>query len=450
METSITMIPAAETNKVEFKTAFNEAVIETLVAFSNSKGGVVYIGVSDNTETKGVVLGKESIAQWVNEIKSKTIPQIVPDVEILSIDEKTVILMSVFEYPVKPVSIKGRYFKRVGNSNHLLSVPEVVDLHLQSLNSSWDAYPDSIHSVDDISLDKVQTSIDAMTRNHLAIVEDPLSFLTKYNLIRENKLTNASYLLFKKNESVDTTIELGRFQSEIIIKDSSRTKADVLTQIDQVIDFVKKHINKEVIITDKAQNIQRWQYPIEAIREIVINMVVHRDYHLASDSIVKIFDNKIEFYNPGRLPATISVQDLIDNTYRSTPRNKLLADFFKDLGLIEKYGSGIRRILNYFKEDDLPVPEFRNISDGFMVTIFGKKIESVVEKVVEKVVENITDNQKLIIEAIKKNQFISAREIASQVGISQRKIQENISKLKEMGILKRIGPAKGGRWEVNE
>jgi ATP-dependent DNA helicase RecG len=76
-------------------------------------------------------------------------------------------------------------------------------------------------------------------------------------------------------------------------------------------------------------------------------MVVHRDYRLSSDSIVKIFDNKIEFYNPGRLPASISIEDLISNNYRSTPRNKLLADFFKDLGLIEKYGSGIQRIINY-------------------------------------------------------------------------------------------------------
>lgn len=159
------------------------------------------------------------------------------------------------------------------------------------------------------------------------------------------------------------------FQNEIVIKDSARTKADVLTQTEQVLDFVRKHINKEVIITGNAQNIQKWQFPIEAIREIVINMVVHRDYRLTSDSIVKIFDNKIEFFNPGRLPDTISIQDLLSNTYRSTPRNKLLADVFKDLGLIEKYGSGIQRIINYFKEEQLPTPELQNISDGFMVTV---------------------------------------------------------------------------------
>ena len=140
-------------------------------------------------------------------------------------------------------------------------------------------------------------------------------------------------------------------------------------------DFVRKHINKEVIITGEAQNIQKWQYPLEAIREIVMNMIVHRDYRSSSDSIVKVFNNKIEFYNPGRLPDNITVEDLLLNNYKSTPRNKLIADFFKSLGLIEKYGSGIRRIFDYFKTENLPAPEFRNISDGFMVTIFGKGIE---------------------------------------------------------------------------
>ncbi len=448
------MIPAAETDKIEFKTAFNEAVIETLVAFSNSKGGSVYIGISDDFKIKGVTIGKESLAHWVNEVKGKTVPQIIAEIETILIDEKTVVVMSVIEYPIKPVCTRGRYFKRIGNSNHLLPLSEVVDMHLQSLNSSWDAFPDPIHSMDDISLDKVQETIEAMTTNSITIIEKPLAFLSKYNLLRENKLTNAAYLLFKKNETNNTTIELGRFQTEIIIKDSRRSKSDVISQIDQVIDFVKKHINKEVIVTDKAHNVQRWQYPIEAIREIVVNMIVHRNYHLSSDSIVKIFNDKIEFYNPGRLPDTITVEDLLSNHYRSTPRNKLLADFFKDLGLIEKYGSGIHRIINYFKEEQLPAPEFQNIADGFMVTVYsGSFIElgdKLGDRLGDKLGDRLNDNQLLIIESLINNPYVSFSQLSSIVGISQTAIENNISKLKEIGLLKRIGPAKGGHWEITK
>ncbi len=447
------MIPEKENSFIEFKKAFNEAVIETIVAFSNSKGGTIFIGVTDDREIIGVPIAKESLAQWVNEIKSKTVPQIIPDIETIRYNEKTIVKISINEYPIKPVCTRGRYFKRVENANHLLSVSEVVDLHLQSLNSSWDAYPDPVHAIDAISMEKVQESIDIMVRNLLTIVENPLAFLVKYNLIRENKLTNAAYLLFKKTESVDTAIELGRFQTEIIIKDSRRSKSDVIAQIDEVMEFVKKHINKEVIVTAQPHNVQKWQYPIEALREIITNMIVHRDYRLTSDSIVKIFNHKIEFFNPGRLPDTITVEDLLNNHYRSTPRNKLLADIFKDLGLIEKYGSGIQRIINYFKEEQLPAPEFQNISDGFMVTVFAKDYKEVVDNVPGNVPGNAPENVPekritVIMDLIKLDTSISMLELAKKIGVDHKTIKRDIAKLKSLGLLRRIGPAKGGHWEV--
>jgi ATP-dependent DNA helicase RecG len=145
------------------------------------------------------------------------------------------------------------------------------------------------------------------------------------------KLSNAPFLLFTGKDTVLTTIELGRFQTDTIIKESNRTKTDILSQIAQIIGFLKKHINKEIIVTESPRNIQKWQYPPEAIREIVTNMIFHRDYRFSSASIVKVYDHKTEFYNPGRLPDSITIDDLILNNYKSTPRNKLIADFCKTL-----------------------------------------------------------------------------------------------------------------------
>lgn len=257
-------------------------------------------------------------------------------------------------------------------------------------------------------------------------------------MLRDGQLTNASYLLFTERDTVLTTIELGRFQSNTIIKDSSRTKSDILSQIDEVMKFVRKHINKEVIITGQVRNTQKWQYPTEALREIILNMIVHRDYRSSSDSIVKVFDNKIEFYNPGRLPDSITVNDLISNNYKSTPRNKLIADFCKSLGLIEKYGSGIQRIIEHFDEANLPSPEFRNISEGFMVTVFSDV----------KLGEKLGENQKRILEIINNNSHITLIQLSKTIGISQTAIENNIQKLKNKGLLKRIGSAKGGHWEL--
>ncbi|MCB0807504.1 MAG: putative DNA binding domain-containing protein, partial [Bacteroidales bacterium] len=362
------IIRLGEGETIEFKSAFGNEAIETLVAFANTRGGTVVIGINPVNKITGINTNPETIQNWVNEIKNKTAPQIIPDADSLIVENKQVIILTVQEYPVKPVSTRGRYFKRVANSNHLLSISEVVNIHLQTFNTSWDYYLNDEFKIENISIDKVQKAIELVTDEKLK--SDPLTFLFKNDLIRNNKVTNAAYLLFTKEDTVLTTIEMGRFQSPTIIKDNARSKSDILTQIKEVTDFVMKHLNKEVIITDKPRHTQKWQYPLEAIREIIINMIIHRDYRSSSDSIVKVFDHKIEFYNPGRLPETISVEDLISNKYKSTPRNKLVADFCRSIGLIEKYGTGIQRVINLLREARLPAPEFRNISDGFQVTVF--------------------------------------------------------------------------------
>ncbi len=115
------------------------------------------------------------------------------------------------------------------------------------------------------------------------------------------------------------------------------------------------------------------------------------------------------------------------------------------LGLIEKYGSGIRRVIEYFKQANLPPPEFRNISEGFMVTAFADQSAT---KVGEKVGEKLTANQKTIVSHMQNNPYITAKELSEKVGISVRKIETNIKKLKDFDYIKRIGPAKAGHWEI--
>ncbi len=126
------IIQQGESESVEFKTRFNDESIITLNAFANSKGGSVYIGVSDNGKIIGVDLHAESIVSWINEVKHKTEPSIIPDAEELSLDGKTVVVLSVKEFPVKPVAIQGRYYRRILKSNHRMSPGEISDLYLKT------------------------------------------------------------------------------------------------------------------------------------------------------------------------------------------------------------------------------------------------------------------------------------------------------------------------------
>ncbi|MDR3287229.1 MAG: ATP-binding protein [Prevotellaceae bacterium] len=129
------MIPS-ESLTIELKSSFNAECIETLVAFVNAKGGSLYVGVNDDGSVAGVNLGKETLIQWINEIKGKTEPSIVPDYEVQIFDSKEIVILSVKEFPIKPVSVKGKYFKRVGNSNHLLTLNEMMNMYVQTFNSS--------------------------------------------------------------------------------------------------------------------------------------------------------------------------------------------------------------------------------------------------------------------------------------------------------------------------
>ena len=177
-------IPENESLTVEFKSSFNIEVIETLVAFANSKGGSVYIGINDKRKIVGITLNKETVQQLVNEVKSKTAPILIPDAEVSEFEGKQVLQLSIQEYPIKPVSVQGKYFKRIKNSTHQMTINEVVNMHLQTMNSSWDAYIDPIHSIEDLSLEKVQKAIDLLRSRGRNITEDPLSFLVKYDMLR--------------------------------------------------------------------------------------------------------------------------------------------------------------------------------------------------------------------------------------------------------------------------
>ena len=375
MKKHLDTIRSGESETVEFKTGFDREVIETLVAFANTKGGRVYIGVTDKGEVAGVSPGKESVQNWLNQIKQSTDQNIVPDAETATVNGRTIVIFSVPESPIKPLACKGRYYKRVGNSNHQLASAEVVNLHLRTFNTSWDFHTDDIHTKKDISLKKVRAFIkQANAHREAPIQDDPMTVLQKLELIRDGKLTYACFLLFMKEESSLSTIELGRFQTPIIIKDGSRLKTDLFAEVAGVMQFIQKHINKAYIITGKPQRDERWDYPLDAMREIVINAIIHRDYRNAQDSVVKIYDDRIEVFNPGGLPDGLTVAKLLKGDYISNVRNKKIADTFKAAGLIEKYGSGIKRILNAFKAYGLPAPAFEETCGGFMVTAYKKTV----------------------------------------------------------------------------
>ena len=432
-----------ESETVEFKLSFNKRVIETLVAFSNTKGGKVIIGVKNDKTIVGVTIAEETVQKWVNEIKQNTEPAIYPIIDLIKIGSKTVIIFSINEFPIKPIAFKDRYYIRKQNSNHKLTVDEISELRFFSLNYSFDSF-------------NVDTSINQLRKDAIKYFKDKVKDSGRYKfsndikqdfvklgLIRNNKLTRAAELLFGLHF---TNIHIGRFKSATNIIDDIMIRSPLILAIDEAMDFIKKNIRLGFEFGgETTKRIEKWQYPLLSIREFLLNAVVHRDYQNPTDVIIKIYDEKIEFTNPGKLMGDLTVDKIMKGNYISQHRNKLLTEAFYLTGDIEKYGTGFRRVNKWLEDYPNLNYELIDLSGFIRLNIYSTKVT---DRVTDRVTDKVTDNQLLIIKLIRQNKFISASQMANEVGISKRKIIDNLNKLKEKNIVKRVGSAKGGYWKV--
>jgi len=472
-----------ESRNVEFKSSFGKEVIISLVAFANTRGGKVILGLDDKGKATGIEMGSETEQKYLNEIKTSTYPQLLPHSDIYDVDGKTVLVFEINEYPVKPVAYKNRYYKRFKNSNHMLSLEEIVDLRQQSLDTSFDAHmvDEDLSCLDTSLMEKFIEQVNSKGR--ITLLDDMVTNMTKLKFIKSGKSTLAGMLLFGNH---GYSIHIGRFKAEDTIIDDLLIKAPLLTALEEAMIFIKKHINLSYEFDGSLKRKEVWQYPLDVIREFLLNAVVHRDYKHSTDIVIKIFDNRIIFSNPGTLFGNLTLKDLEKDDYVSSIRNKLLAEAFYLTGDIEKYGTGFIRIRKQLNELKTATYKISEIGDFFRVALLDirscdlekdpvngfsdpvkefsdskKDVKNITYDVkkdlenrlpdLEKDLEsrfNLTKKQILIIKSVLENKKITQRLLSEIVGISPKNIRNNMQKLKENGILKRIGPDKGGYWKV--
>lgn len=432
------LIKTGESTTVEFKKKFDERCIETLVAFANTRGGVIFIGVSDKNNIKGINIGKETINQWVNQISLSTDPRLIPEIEKIQIDGKTVIAVQIKEYPIKPVSTKGRCFKRVDSSNRTMTTREITQMYLHSTGLSWDKYPANNASLENIDLEKVEKYIEKAKktgRKKIRENEKPLQVLEKMNLVINGQPTWAAVLLFSKDEYnliSQSAIHCGRFKKGNIVIDDRMVVGTVLEQIPEAMDFIQKNINVEFAMTGKPEREQIWDYPLEALREALINAVCHRDYTILSNIEIRIYEDRLIIWSPGNLPFGITLDELF-KPHSSTLRNKGLAEVFYDLELIEQWGSGIEKMQQYCMNAGLPDPVFEE-HQGFQV-VFLKDIYN--EDYLRKM--NLNERQIKAVMYVKEKGKITNKEYQDVCNTSKRTSSRDLLDLVSSGLFEQIG-----------
>ena len=373
------LVDRGESQSLEFKESLKlrDEIGETVSAFSNSDGGTVMVGVSDRGGIPGVDIGKNTMEELANYIRRNTDPQIFPSVKILEIGGKNVVMVEVEESAEKPVFFKNHAYKRVGKTNQMISSSELRKLAREEKRRlSWDEQICEKTSLEDIDEEKIRWFVrEAGKQRRLNISEDaPIDeVLVKLKLLTDGELTNAAVLLFSRESAfLQSEVKCIRFSGNEPVKpyiDFQTLEGTVFDLVDGAEDFVLRNIKKSIwLVTGQLQREEKYEYPADAIREAIVNAVVHRDYESPSKVQVRVFDGRIEVWNPGLLPEGITLEDL-KREHRSIPRNPLLFRQLFWVKYVEDVGGGTLDMIKWCKEWGLPEPDFKFIT-GATVVVF--------------------------------------------------------------------------------
>jgi len=446
-----------ENQNIEFKENWRDDILKTICAFANTDGGVVYIGVND----KGYSIKLKNEKRLLEEIPNKIrdILGIVADVKLISKQSKPVIKIYVNKYSV-PISYKGKFYKRSGSTTSELKGLELSRFLVSHSGMSLVDAVEPRATLRDINIKTVRyfQELSAKRFPFISKEKDIKLILQKLNLVEKGKLKRAAILLFGKDPRKyfnSAFIQVGRFISESEVISTDIIDGNLFELVERTMEVLRLKYLENRFYYEGIYRKEDLIYPEDALREAVINAVIHRDY-LGPHIQLRVYDNKLWLWNIGKLPPEITLEQL-KQSHSSYPRNELLADIFFKAGFIESWGRGTLKIIDKCKEKGLPEPEFSEMTGGFLVVFYkAEPAESkkkrftgrLADRLVDELVDGLAESQKKIIMLIKENPYISKKDLAEKIGISITAIDKNIAQLKKKSILRRIGPDKGGYWEV--
>jgi ATP-dependent DNA helicase RecG len=440
------LLKEIETRELEFKEKPNPALIKTLSAFANTNGGIVFVGVSDKKEIVGYRCSNADLKELSDTIVNKLVIQ--PVIEPVSCDGKTVLRIDVKKSKT-PVAYEGRYYSRVGNTTRLMDTEELKEFLISGIE--WDSLP-SQRGVTDIDEETVRLFVRlAKSAGRLpgADEREPVAaILTRLGLMTGDQLTNAAFLLFgKKQEQYlsDAVLRIGRFKDGATIIGDRWIAGNLFHQLSEGEEALRNFINVRYEISGETpERKEHWDYPLPALREALMNALVHRDYFKKNEQIlIKIYDDTIWFHNPGGFPKGLSIAQLKAKP-RSIPRNPLIARIFYLAGYIERYGSGIQRILTSFADAGLPEPEFQ--TDAWGLTLTMQKDIFTEEYLAQM---GLNERQLLVIPYLRKQGSISKREYQDLGSVSARTALYDLTALVNKDVLVRIGTGKSSRYSFS-
>ncbi len=450
--------------------------LKSVSAFANGNGGTLVFGISDDERIVGLV-DAESDSEVISEcVKTKLDP--VPDIhlEFKEIDGKKLILLHVkagSETPYYYIGDKQRLaYIRIGNESVVADRLQLKALVLKGSGRTYDALP-SPYKFTDMAFTQLRSA--CYKRLHRSF-ED--SEFTSWGIIDENgALTNAGALLADDSPIRQSRIFCTRWNGLTMTSglgealDDAELEGSVIGQLQDAFAFIRNNSHKRWW-KESDHHEELPDYPERAVTEVICNAIIHRDYQeLGSEIHIDIYDDRMEVYSPGGMIDGRLIQQLNPLSVPSKRRNPLLADFFSRLDLMERRGSGMKKILGeYVRFESLKeyhAPEFTSNASEFHVTLWNLNYGTDVVKDAANDTTDVTKEfvkgfvkeppqftkefvkaQRRIYKLISTNPQINITAIAENLGVSTRQVQKYLRRLTELQLIAREGGRKNGIWKI--
>ena len=437
-----------ESQHIEFKRKWKDEFLQYVSGFANAQGGTLFVGIDDGGDVCGVDNARSLLEKIPNQIFQTM--GIVAEVNLLT--ENGLEYLSVSVKPSsQPISYRGKYYFRSGSTLQELNGTALRDFLFDKLGITFEDAPNERATMDDIDRDAVdfflRSAVAAGRIGSETLRDTTEKVLRNLDLVTEDgKLKNAAVLLFGKNPQrffISSRFRLGRFgsrPSDLIFQDE--VNGNILQMADRVIWLLRSKYLRTPVRYEGLHRIEDLEIPEPAMRELVYNAIVHRDY-FGTDTQMKVYDDHIWLWNAGELPNGYNTEKLLKE-HLSIPRNKLIAGVFYKAGFIENWGRGFDKVVSGFGAAGLPLPTVENDFGGTSVHI-QRKVEKTLPDVETL---DITDRQKRIVALLAENPKKTASELAGDLSVTSRTVQNDLAFLQDKQIIKRIGSDKYGYWEI--
>ena len=374
----LSLIKQGENNAIEFKSANvrPESMAKELVAFANSSGGVILVGVEDSGEISGININDKNYEEWITNIaRNNVIPALEVDVEFVAVEDKDVLFVRLAKGRDKPYQTqKFQFLIRVGSTNRVATQAELMRLFQQSGVFHYD-----LQGVDRTALSSLNiTKIDNYFASYQIDFENEdnqAQILINTDILLESgQTTVAGLLMFGQNPQkylYNASISLARFAGQQIeneLLDKQVIQGTLDMQVDTALAIIKNHIPQPSRIEGSRTVDSVFQYPDSVFRELLVNACAHRDYSLHGSRIrVFIFSDRIEFISPGRLPNSVSIEKIKMGV--SYARNPVIVKYMENLRYIDKLGRGLPMVYQTAKRANKEV-QFMEIGEEFRVVLY--------------------------------------------------------------------------------